>query len=69
MDTNNSKEFFVDTTFKLIPKKFFPYKLMTISSKDKDNNSMICIFIFYKYQDKITYGRILNFLKENYNYY
>lgn len=42
---------------------------MTISSKDKDNNSMISIFIFYKYQDKISYERILNFLKENYNYY
>ena len=36
-----SKEFFIDTTFRIIPKKFRPIKMMTISSKDENNNTII----------------------------
>ena len=65
---NYSKEYFIDTTFRFIPKKIRPIKMMAVSSKDKNNNTIICLFVFYKYQDKITYDRIFNFLKENYNF-
>ena len=68
LDSKNNKEFFIDTTFKIIPKKFKPYKMMTISSKDKNNDSVIACFIFYKFQDKISYERIFRFLKDNYNF-
>ena len=65
---NYSKEYFIDITFRIIPKKSRPIKMMTVSSKDGNNNTIICLFVFYKYQDKITYDRIFNFLKENYNF-
>ena len=68
LDSKNNKEFFIDTTFKIIPKKYKPYKMMTISSKNNNNDSVIACFIFYKFQDKISYERIFRFLKDNYNF-
>lgn len=69
LDYKNTGEFFVDTTFRIIPKKFKPYKMMTISSKNKNKDSVICCFIFYKNQDTISYERIFTFLRDNYNFY
>ena len=36
-------------------KKFKPYKMMKITSKNKNKDSVICCFIFYKNQDSISY--------------
>ena len=41
---------------------------MTITSLNENNKSQLCCFVFYKYQDKISYERIFTFLKENYNF-
>ena len=42
---------------------------MAISSYDiKDKTIKLCGFICYKYQDIISYERIILFLKENYNF-
>ena len=60
------QEIFVDTTFKIIPKKFHPYKLMTISYLSEKNIKILC-FILYKYQDHINYERIFTYMRDNYN--
>ena len=61
-----NQEIFVDTTFKIIPKKFYPYKLMTISYLNENKVNIFC-FVLYKYQDHINYERIFLYLKDNYN--
>ena len=35
---NNDIEYFIDTTFKIMPKKYNPYKLLTIATIDYMNN-------------------------------
>ena len=52
-------EIFVDTTFKIVPKKFHPYKLVTISYLYMNKIKIFC-FVLYKYQDHINYERILS---------
>ena len=70
LDKNNNKEFFIDSTFRIIPNKYKPYKLLTISTyNQKDNLVKFCCFIEYKFQDIISYERIIGFLKEHYNFF
>ena len=69
LNTDKNKEFFLDTTFRIIPAKFKGYKMMTICSFDiRVNIAKLCGFICYKFQDIISYERIISFLKENYNF-
>ena len=43
--------------------------MLTICSFDISNNIVkLCGFVCYKYQDIISYERIISFLKENYNF-
>ena len=60
----------ITNTFRIIPNKFKPYKLLTISIfNNKENVVKFCCFIAFKYQDIISYERIISFLKEHYNFY
>jgi len=68
LEDNNINEFFIDTTYKIIPKKFRPYKLLIISFIVQDNSKILC-FVLYKFQDIINYERIFSYLKDNYNFY
>ena len=43
--TSNYKEFFIDITFKIIPKKFRPHKLFTMATLDNNENKTILIRI------------------------
>ena len=62
-------EYFIDSTFKIMPKKYTNYKLMTITCINKKTNSTkICYFIAFKYQDVESYIRIFEYLKNNYNF-
>lgn len=66
LETINNQELFVDTTFKIVPKKFHPYKLLTILYLNEKKVKFFC-FILYKYQDHISSERIFLYLKDNYN--
>ena len=60
---NNIYNYFIDTTYKIIPKKLKPYRLMTISCfNNKDNITNICCFILYKYEDHISLYHIFKYL-------
>lgn len=63
----NLKEFFMDITFQIIPKKFHPYKLLILASIDK-NRPILLIFILIKYLDSIAYDRIFNYLNNNFEF-
>ena len=52
-ENDKRKEFLLDTTFRIVPKKFRPNKYMTISSIIDSNIKIYC-FILYKFQDKIN---------------
>ena len=60
------KEFFIDITFKIIPKCYHPYKLMSIASLLPNENKTIIIgFVLLKYMDAISYKKIFQYLYEN----
>ena len=65
----NYYEFFVDVTFKIIPKCYKPYKLLSLASIDNNNNkTKIICFVFIKYLDSITYERVFKYLNDNYKF-
>ena len=64
---NEYKEFFLDITFKIIPKCFRPYKLITLAALDEKNNRTVLLyFILFIYMDWITYLNIFKYLNELY---
>ena len=65
---NTIKEYFMDVTFQIIPKKFHPYKLLIISGIDDNKISNIVLFILIKYLDNITYERIFDYIYINFNF-
>jgi hypothetical protein len=57
----------IDTTFKIIPKSFSPYKLMTIYAIDnKLKKSNIAAFICLKYKDSNSLIKIFNLFRAIY---
>lgn len=69
MKNKEYDDYFLDITFKVIPKKFRPNKLLTIATVDKINNTTLIIaFIVFKYMDTESYYRIFKYLNENYSF-
>ena len=59
LNHNYTKEVFLDITFKVIPKKFRPYKLMVISGINiKDNKTKLLCLILLKFLDSQAYEKI-----------
>ena len=57
------KEYFIDIAFKIIPKIYRPYKLMTIANLNyKENKTILICFVLLKYLDKISYKKFFNIL-------
>ena len=61
------KDYFMDVTFQIIPKKLNPYKLLILAAIDK-NRLILLIFILIKYLDSIAYKRIFNYLNNNFEF-
>ena len=69
MDNKNTNEFFVDTTFKIIPSLYRPYKLFIICGISiKDKSPKIITMVLTKYTDNISYSKIFDYLYTNYNF-
>jgi hypothetical protein len=61
LSDKNINNYFIDMTYKIIPKIFKKYKLMTISGVDNNtNNSYINALILLKYEDNISFYKNLN---------
>ena len=69
LDIKKTKEFFLDATYKIIPKHFRPYKLIVISglSENVESPHLIC-FALLKYLDKESYNIFFNYLHDNFNF-
>ena len=62
-------EFFLDSTFKIVPKKFRPYKLLIISGLPINNKiPRLLTFVLIKYLDKYSYDKLFNFLHDNFGF-
>lgn len=61
LSVENINNYFIDVTYKIIPKSFRRYKMMTIACKDKITNiTYICALILLKYEDKFLFIKYLN---------
>ncbi len=69
MDNQKTNEFFVDTTFIIIPSWYRPYKLFVICGISiEDKISKIISMVLTKYTDNISYSKIFDYLYTNYNF-
>ena len=69
MGNKNYPEYFIDITFKIVPKCYRPYKILTIATLDiKENKTIIVGFVMFKYMDQESYIRIFKLLHDNYNF-
>lgn len=69
LDTSKGKQFGIDCTFKVIPKIFKPYKLMTIYSiNENENKVIISAILCIKYTDTEYLKKIFAYLNINYKF-
>ncbi len=69
MDNKKTNEFFVDTTFIIIPSWYRPYKLFVICGISiEDKIPKIISMVLTKYTDNILYSKIFDYLYSNYNF-
>lgn len=69
LDEKNAKMYGLDFTYKLIPKSYTPYKLMTLYGIDNNKNSIVigCL-ICLKYTDSESLNKLFGILNINYNF-
>ena len=69
INEKNTNEFFFDSTYKIIPPHFRPYKFGVLAGipKKSDNPKLLC-FILIKYNDEIAYSRLITYLYENFKF-
>ena len=69
LDKTKTEEFFIDGTFKIIPAKYRPYKLIVLAGLPNNENKpkLICL-ILMKFLDAISYDKLFNYLCENFNF-
>ena len=69
LDDKNGKQYGVDFTFKVIPKSFSPYKLMSIYCIDNiENKTIIAAFVLLKYKDTNSLLKIFGILRATFNF-
>lgn len=69
LSNKDNKQFFVDVTYKIIPFKYHPDKLLTIKSFNiKTKNTKLCLLIAIKFEDEPSFYYILKYIKEFFNF-
>ena len=69
LSNKDNKQFFLDVTYKIIPFKYHPYKLMTIKAFNcQTKNTKLCILIAIKYEDENSFYYTLKYLKDFFNF-
>ena len=68
-EDNKVSQYFSDSTFRIIPKKFKEYKLLVILGFDIINQfSRLAALIFYLKMDEFTFKKICEELKNTFNF-
>ena len=60
--------YFIDITYKIIPKHYKKYRMMTITCPEKTNNTYIACLILLQYEDHISFTKIFKYLHEMFNF-
>lgn len=69
LDADKTQEFYIDSTFKIIPPQYRPYKLLVIAGLPiQQKNPFLLCFILIKYLDIEAYDKLLSYLNENFNF-
>ena len=69
LNSNNIKEYYIDTTFRITQKKFLNFKLIIITGIDFiKNEAKISCFAFIENDDYMTYCKLFQFLNKIYNF-
>ena len=69
LEDDNIENYFIGITYRVIPKSFKYYKLMTITGEDNINkNCYICSLILLKYEDSISLEKIFKYMNEIFNF-
>ena len=62
LDQKNSKQFGIDMTYKIIPRSYIPYNLLSLYAINKFNDTIgIGALICLKYNDKNLWKKYLQF--------
>ena len=65
----NNVQYFIDLTYKIIPPKYHPYRLLTIKAFNKiTKNTKLCLLIALKYEDENSLYYTFKYLKEFYKF-
>ena len=68
LNSSNAKMYGIDNIFKIIPKSYTPYKLMTIYAIERNlKKSIIAAFICLKYNDSNSLIQIFYLLRALYS--
>ena len=58
-----------DVTYKIIPFKYHPYKLLTIKTFNfNTKNTKLCILIAIKFEDEHSFNYTLKYIKDFFNF-
>ena len=69
LKNNKINYYFLDTTYKIIPRGNNKYKLVTMSGVNSDTNySNLNALVFIKYEDKFSYEMVFRYLNTLYNF-
>ena len=69
LDQKNSKKFGIDMTYKIIPRSYSPYKLLSLYAINKFNDTIgIGALICLKYNDIESLKKIFAILNASYNF-
>ena len=63
------KQYFLDITYKIIPQKFKPYKMLTIKGFNTNTKqSVLCTLVCIKYEDEISIYYSMKYLHDFYHF-
>ena len=69
LNNKDIKQYFIDLTYKIIPRKFKPYKMLTIKGFNTDTKqSVLCTLICIKYEDENSIYYSMKYLHDFYNF-
>ena len=69
LNNKDIKQYFIDLTYKIIPRKFKPYKMLTIKGFNTDTKqSVLCTLICIKYEDENSIYYTMKYLHDFYNF-
>ena len=65
LNNKDNQQFFIDVTYKIIPYKYHPYKLLTIKAfNNQSKNTKLCDLVALKFEDINSFYYTLKYLKE-----